>query len=193
MTLKAQATENLLLFKGVMEGLDLPFFLMEGTLLGVYRNGDFIEGDEDDIDLGMRSRYFTMSNVNDMTEALEAVGFELTKRFVHPDLGTLEGVSYKRGENHIDVFPIHTKSDAAFMLAKGRGRPGFPPVIAFVYPLECFESFDTIEFLGVKFNIPHDVEVFLAARYGENWRTPLSRAEYDSHDPEQCPCIRTEW
>lgn len=189
---KQDARSNLLNFKNVMAGLGLPFFLMEGTLLGAYRDGDFVKGDEDDIDIGMMEDYYTIENIDRITGGLHALGFELIKKFTHPETGTLEGIAYKRGTNHIDVFAIHIKGDDAFMLARGWGRPGFPPIIAYMYPIHCFQKFGTIQFLDTEFAIPNDVEAFLSARYAD-WKTPQTRAEYDSHDPKQCPCIRTEW
>ena len=192
MTTKEQAYRNLLDFKIVMEELELPFFLMEGTLLGIYTTGDIFDGDEDDIDIGMMEEYYTTENMDAVTRELEAMKFQVAKTFVDPKTTKLEGMGFKRGMNHIDVFAIHIKDDKAYMLARGWGRPNFPPIIAYVYPVHCFQKFAKIRFLNTRFDIPSDVRSFLSARYGD-WRTYKSRAEYDSHDPKQCPCIRTEW
>ena len=51
MTLKQQATQNLLDIKKILDELKIVFWLDAGTLLGAYRDKDFCEGDEDDLTL----------------------------------------------------------------------------------------------------------------------------------------------
>lgn len=41
-----------------------------------------------------------------------------------------------------------------------------------VVPKHFFERLNNIEFYGMGFNIPSDVEDYLAYRYGEDWRVP---------------------
>ncbi len=44
-------------------------------------------------------------------------------------------------------------------------------------PKHYFENLNTINFYGMTFNIPSDVESYLEYHYGEDWRKP--RKEWD--------------
>lgn len=41
-----------------------------------------------------------------------------------------------------------------------------------IIPKHFFEELGTIEFYGMSFNIPSDVELYLIHHYGKDWRTP---------------------
>lgn len=43
------------------------------------------------------------------------------------------------------------------------------------FPLKFFSQVRAVDFHGVKFNIAHDTESYLAYRYGNGWRTPDSQ------------------
>lgn len=49
--------------------------------------------------------------------------------------------------------------------------------VAVVFPKHYFEKLETIEFYGMKFSIPSEVEKFLAYIYGTDWKTP--KKEWD--------------
>ena len=48
---KQLASDGLKEVKQILSGFNIPFYLAFGTALGAYRQGDFNEGDIDDIDL----------------------------------------------------------------------------------------------------------------------------------------------
>lgn len=172
MTTKEQARKNLLDFKRVMDRLKIPFCLMDGTLLGAYRDKDFIRGDENDIDLGILEQHYQQ-----FERAIGELGKLGLRKFKSWKLeGQAEGYGLIRGGNHVDIIRIHIKKDKAFNLARKCGRPQLPPVFAFVYPAECFTKFDTIEFQGTKFNIPTKTKKFLSLRYGD-WKQPKRRKD----------------
>lgn len=50
--------------------------------------------------------------------------------------------------------------------------------IALVVPKHFFEKLKTIEFYGMKFNVPFEAEKYLEYVYGADWRTP--RKEWDT-------------
>lgn len=185
MTTKEQAKKNLLGFKRVMDRLKIPFCLMDGILLGAYRDKDFVRGDEDDIDIGVLEKYY--QHIPKVVQALKKIGFQKFKVFNMNK--RLEGCSLKRGRAHLDIFSIHIQGNKAFNLARSWGRHRLPPVIAYVYPRHCFEKFGTIEFQGARFNMPSQVEDFLSVRY-KDWKTWVARKDYDYLDVKQCPCIK---
>lgn len=191
MTIKQQAKENLLDFKKVMNKLKIPFCLMDGTLLGAYRDKDFVSGDENDIDVGILGQHY--QRFEKAIGELEKLGIRKFKGWKLKS--QTEGYGFRRGANHLDVIRIHIKKDKAFNLARKCARPQLPPIFAFVYPADCFTKFKTIEFQGTKFSIPNKVEDFLSLRYG-NWKIPRRRrgdyldikAGIEGHR-----CIRTKW
>lgn len=188
MNLKEQATKNLIDIKNVFDQLKVPFCLMDGTLLGAYRDNDFCLGDEDDIDLGVLKVHFLY--INSIMKNLEKINFKKFKNFEVN--GQLEGIGVIREFSRIDIFAIHIKNDKAFNLARSWNKYGLPSVIAYVYPAYCFKKFDKIKFKECEFNIPSKVEDFLSVRY-INWKIPVARKDYDYLDIKQVPCIRKEW
>jgi len=55
-------------------------------------------------------------------------------------------------------------------------------IIPKVVPKHYFERLSTIQFYGMKFNIPTDVEKYLEFRYGSNWKIPTKRWVYYRDD-----------
>jgi hypothetical protein len=51
-------------------------------------------------------------------------------------------------------------------------------IIPLIVPKHYFEALSTIEFYGIEFNIPSDVEKYLEYRYGSSWRTPIKEWKY---------------
>jgi len=167
-TLKEQATNNI----KDLHGTGIDFVLMDGTLLGAYRDKDFCEGDEDDIDIGILDKDYDIDSKL-LTEKLEALGFERYKDLVYKD--RVEGFGIRRGGNHIDVIRINKHPIREEFYNLGRTGDG-TKIMAFVYP--SYEGFGDIEFKGLKFKIPKDTEIFLEARYG-NWKKKISRPNFD--------------
>ena len=187
MTLKEQVIKNLVDFHGIMEKLKINFFLMDGTLLGLYRDGGLIEGDYDDIDVGIFEE--DEPRMRDIIPAMEEAGFFNNKSFRLK--GMIEGLSFKRWVNHIDIFLVHRKGNEAFNLARNCCKIGSLDYMAYIYPAECFEKLGEIFFEGMMFKIPCKTDRFLAARYNENWRTPHMRTEgFDMCNVKQNKALR---
>jgi hypothetical protein len=51
-----------------------------------------------------------------------------------------------------------------------------------VIPKHYFEKLGTIEFYGMTFNIPFDVEGYLELHYGKDWRTPKRKWDWEKED-----------
>lgn len=187
-SLKAQALENLVDTKRVFDELGIPFCLMDGTLLGAYRDGDFIAGDYDDTDIGFDAKYF--DRVPSIFKKLEEAGL---KKFKQWDFrGKFEGGAVARGGNHVDFFCIHRNGKEAYNLGRNF-LDNSKEYMAYVYPAECFTKFDKLIFKGMEFNIPAKTEDFLKARYGD-WKTPIGRDEgFNWLNREQNPCLTTDY
>lgn len=182
---KAEAKLNLLEFQRAMVRAQIPFYLIAGTLLGAYREGDFIDGDEKDIDVAVMERHF--ARIDDIHQSLTDAEFVRSKVFTVKD--KVEGVTWQRGSNHIDIACMHLKDGRAYHLGRSAGQHGLPRVFACVYPGRCFTFASLcIEFLGQEFIIPNDPELFLSANYG-TWKTPIAPKDFDYLDIKHRPCI----
>jgi hypothetical protein len=51
-----------------------------------------------------------------------------------------------------------------------------------VTPRRFFEKLETIEFYGVTFRIPSEVEEYLKYHYGENWKIPQKKWDWTEDD-----------
>jgi len=60
-------------------------------------------------------------------------------------------------------------------------------IVPVVIPKYHFEKLSTIQFYGMPFNIPSDVEKYLEYKYGTNWRTPKQKWVYYEDDSAIVP------
>ena len=138
--------------------INLPIYLMYGTLLGVIRNNDFIPHDTD-VDLGYLSSYNKKEDV--CSERIELIN-KLERDGMLRCRGTV-GIKIKFNGNDFDVW-------TSWIDEKGKYN---------VVPLsdlgekELIIPFKTIIFRGNKFSIPQKSEELLDKIY-INWKTPLT-------------------
>ena len=185
MTLKEQAVQNLKDFHWAAGQLGLDFCLMDGTLLGAYRDGDFCPGDEDDLDVGVLDKDY--HKVDALVAMLAPFRFERWKNLVFR--GRVEGFGLRRGESHFDVIRVNHHPQRPECYNLGRGPNG---LLAFVYPSKHHDAFEEIQLHGLTFKIPADPEGFLTARYGD-WRTPINRPEFDWFSQSNRDSIRGDY
>lgn len=186
---KTQATRNLAEFAAAAEVWDLDWCLMDGTLLGAIRDGDFCAGDEDDIDIGIADEDFDRLLL--VTSLLETRGLHLGDRFYHR--GRIEGVKLHRGASHFDLIRINHHPTRAECYNLGR-RPTDQglKVLAFVYPDHHHARSVEMLFKGIPVLIPDAAEQLLTTRYGD-WRTPIPRDQFDWFNQSNRDSIREEY
>lgn len=151
------AFQNLKELVPLLDGMGLHYGPFLGTLLGVVREHDFIEWDED-IDL-----YLLKEDEECFLDGLWTLrehGFELVR---HDKRGLY---SIMRNNEYIDFYILRKVSGEL----RNDGGPEF-----------IFERYlqDTIDFdlKGVTLKIPRDYDEWLTFLYGD-WRTPVRYTDY---------------
>jgi tetratricopeptide (TPR) repeat protein len=161
--------------------LGRPLFLIYGTLLGYYRNGDFIPGD-DDFDAGYVSDRTDPAGVKQ-----EAIG--LIGQLVHAGFtvsfnrqGRLFRIQLERGATggaHVDVHPVWFQDDGNVWL---HNQASFPS------RRQDFLPVGHGKLRGVPVAAPRDSERFLRGNYGPGWQVPDPGFQYYPSDVD--PAVR---
>jgi hypothetical protein len=73
--------------------------------------------------------------------------------------------------SYLSLLPHALRGHISNLVRRAAWRSGLKYILVAV-PKYHFENLETIEFYGMRFNIPSDVENYLKLHYGENWRTP---------------------
>jgi hypothetical protein len=158
----SKAKEALIDVYEVAKILDLQFFLVYGTALGVYREKNFIEHDYD-IDLGIYLK--DKKKLIDVIKILVAdKGFKVYKiseleesiGIVRDNIPVEFGLFYKKGDNYL-----------------------YDNEKVYNIPALYLNQLDKINFLDRTFYIPHDIENYLKYQYGKDWNIPIK----DFHNP----------
>ena len=145
------------------EVVGTPLFLMYGTLLGLYRDGDFIPGD-DDFDVGYVSRktnpHAVRKEAKSIMLTLAKAGFTVTVnrrgkpfRLSHPAVP---------GDIHLDARPVWYQE----------GKVWAQRQAALELPLKGLRKVENANFRHVEVYIPRMTKKFLKAYYGPGWKTP---------------------
>jgi phosphorylcholine metabolism protein LicD len=171
------AKKNLADFKRIADEEGMRFMLMEGNLLGAYRDGGFCEGDENDIDLGiMDDQFYKFANV---ATRLEDEGF-VNRKFVFCN-NLWHGGCWERNGNHIDIMRMLNDGKVYNIGDMGGLRYDYSP--------DIFEEYGKINFIGLELETVGKIEKFLEERYGD-WRTKVGKEEYSYRDPKYSPNVK---
>jgi hypothetical protein len=176
-----QAYANLCELRGILDGLGVHFWLDGGTLLGVWRDGDFCDGDHDDIDLSVWAG--DVWKIPDLIDQAKAAGFRLYHHWQGDPRapGQAQEVAFERDGLKVDVFFFEVKRDVAWHLIYRKHPDGVyygTPVVA---PLFLLSSFVPVSWRDAMWQVPANADGYLAWRYGD-WRTPVHRDEWTSLD-----------
>jgi hypothetical protein len=158
-------------------------FIICGTLLGYYREGDFIAHD-DDVDVA----YFSScTSPEQVKEELKGIVFDMISDGYDIKLARKPGFFKPRVNGFwFDVFPMWFDRDCLWMMNTTRQRAG-PDMIL---PVE------RATFRGVEVYVPRDVERYIEGEYGPNWRVPdpgyRSVGEWGTSEYLSGSCMRDE-
>ena len=146
----------------VLEQSGIKWWLSAGTILGLYRDGDFIPHDTD-IDIGVEGdHYNNQEKINKLMVAFQKNGFRLIRTMFYGDY-TMQLAFIDKRNIIFDLYffyPIFNE-----MINYNNGG-------ILTKPSKLFSSLGKMEFKGYEYNCPNDIDEYLAFRYGEDWKVP---------------------
>lgn len=169
---KDDALKNLAEARDILDKLNIRYWLTDGTLLGFYRNGDFIDHDED-LDMGADIASYNERMILDFTDS----GWKLANIYGKRECG-LE-ISFKKRKIKLDIFFFYTEDRKMWHGAwRKHQENGITKRNLIKYSYYPF-GIKTAIFKGETFNIPEDPEKFVVTKYGKNWRTPVKQWDWE--------------
>lgn len=172
----SEATELLQHFSTALNAEHIIFWLDFGTLLGYYREHDFIPYDMD-LDVGAFLK--DQSNIQDL---LLKHGFTLVRQFkVVGDNGMEECYRYKH--TTIDVFYYREDGDNIYCNSFGPAIPGKfqykrpSPIMVKRIDLPN-NGFKQVEYKNSKVYIPQNPQKYLSMHYGKDFMVPNPDFDY---------------
>ncbi len=178
--------KNLVDVKSVFDRHGVTFALSHGTMLGVYRDGNFIPWDDDvDIALFLADK----PRVNEAAKELKAMGFFIPpegdpKKPICPtgpneNMPWYDFVAIRDGEK-IEGWFFEKKGDF-FIYDEPRSKSDLK------HPKKFYEPLADYEWKGHVWKIPNHIEEYLVMMYGHGWKTPnenrkYNRQRYDSRN-----------
>ncbi len=158
-------TENLLEVKSILDNMGMSFFLTHGTLLGAYRDNEFIKYD-DDVDLDIFEEIL-LKQYDELCENLIKAGFIVRGRNIKYKKKQGEKLNIYRHREKITIAGIYL--DPTYEGNKYR----LTNVFQFLRKFHE-ENPDKIMFKKELFNTPGPIEDFLLYRYGKKWNIPFN-------------------
>ena len=140
---------------------NIPFWLDYGTLLGYYREKDFIEHDYD-IDLGVEFINFNPKIIEKFIE----LGYKVTARGYPNDSLVIK---IRKNNISFDIVCYYKQLNNTIVAVTMDFFDTYMSKVDIT-----FEQFNLVEvnFLGIEVGIPDNVEHYLKQHYGENFMTP---------------------
>ena len=155
----------------IIKKLGVDYRLTDGTILGLYRDGDFIPHDNDiDIDI------IGDSKVKDIEKNFTKLGMKLGRKVIYK--GKVQQFIYYTSEHIIiDIVVWRQKNNFIYNYCE-RNYERKQDIKFF-----DIDNLDVIEFKGNKYPMPTPIEEWLEMRYGKYWRIPKT---YKGDWKEEC-------
>lgn len=179
--------DNLVAFKNAANKCNIKYWLLEGLLLGLYRDGHPIEGDEDDTDIGIEP--INEEKRIEFVNALESEGLKIwVKDGIRRDNirgnDRLIAMQVERNGNRIDIMVMYQSKE--WVYAQGKNY-------YLRFPKELFKKRGTIKWNKEKFDTVKPIKKFLDYKYPE-WKKPILRKDgYNGTDQNYNPAYTDTW
>lgn len=160
---KDNALRNLIDISEILKKHNTSFWLQDGTLLGLYRDKNFISHDTD-TDMGIMFRTFNPKCIDDF----EKRGFSIFHTFGYVE-NSFE-IAIRRNHIKTDLFFHYEEVNFQYHCAFTRNR-------RIDYRYDFFKTKE-VEFLNHKFPVPEDELKFIKTKYGENWEIPTKNWDW---------------
>lgn len=167
--------ETLVKADEALRSVNIEMFLTFGTLLGAYRNKQFIPYDCD-LDVGILANSYSGT----VCDILKDYGFSLKRQFFIKETNTITEEQYEYKGCQIDIFYYFELDESAIFAYAARRHEtkdwrdanetdGFPCVM---WPCTKSDFVDTT-FLGYSFYMPKKADLWCKEIYGEDFMTPV--------------------
>ena len=156
----------------ILESTNITYRLADGTVLGLYREGEFIPHDND-IDVEVLGD----AQLERIVQLFINSGMRLGRKAIYK--GKIQQLVFYT-ENHIifDIVVWHKLDDCTILNYSERGYRRSQDVKFFKK-----ENLDSINFRGKQYPIPGAIEEWLEMRYGNDWKIPKT---YKGDWKEEC-------
>jgi phosphorylcholine metabolism protein LicD len=169
---KESALENLKILDNIFRNMNKEYWVSCGTLLGFYREGDFIAHDTD-TDLCVDIKNLDKK----LLDEIKKQGFKIKTVFGRYEDGF--EIALVRGGVKTDLFFFYKNESKWYYSVYHNGQK-----FDFVY--EPFGLKETV-FKGYSFMTPDDIEHYLRQKYGDDWRVPRTKWNYWSSPKNSRP------
>lgn len=157
----------LLEVSGILDALKIPYFLLQGTALGAYRDKGFTPT-ERDIDIGILIENF---DAGEICKSLINANYAVETRDRHsPFCFAHTIVVYKDGIK-ADLVGLHRWGRYRFTNTPDNPEEVLTPY-CIVHEARLLETYELVYLFGRTFQVPRPIEEYLATEYGNDWRTP---------------------
>ena len=190
--LKELQLKNLKDLVDIFKKNKVRFWIDCGTLLGIYRDKNIIDGDSD-CDVGVFAEDITPELLNDLKDRLTVPSrmfYDTDKLLQHLDTDeyvktkNLKFVlkengktkSFKNNEISCDIFFYFPHED--YHMFKYGGREQYIRTKS-----NYIKKLDSMQFKGINFKIPSSIEKYLEQLYGKEWKTPDPTFDYRESEP----------
>lgn len=170
----------------ILDRLQVPSFLIQGTALGAYRDGGFVPN-EKDIDIGILQEHLAPV-ARKLVNELMLAQFQV-ETFCLPFAQCRTIVAWKYGV-HADLVGFIKWKEKRFTCSPV--HPTVTKPYALVHESGLLENYKQCSLFGVDCNVPSPIETYLLREYGKKWQVPkddhVSRTRvYNFIDQEGIP------
>jgi hypothetical protein len=160
----------------VLESIGLKHFIIDGTLLGAVREGDFIRHDND-MDFGVFAEEWTKEILQEVKDKMAAKNIA-----VYHEFGIFEKcfeIAFMRESIKCDLFFYRRDGDKRIFHAFLHGGEILErDTITYEYPAELIENIRPMIFQMEYYPAPADPVRVLEIKYGPDWKVPIVKWDW---------------